>query len=102
MVSDDIAKQLKPFLDENGKLRQYPKKRKPKMLSLYYLASKFEPQIEYSEEEINRIIEAWHTFNDWAMLRRDLYDNHFFDRKENGSIYWPKDPPPRLEDILPQ
>ena len=94
MVPNDGINSLKGFLDESGKLKQYPKKRKLKMLSLAYIAAKFEPEKEYSEEEVNSIIKSWHTFDDWALLRRDLYNNRFLGRLDDGSIYWLEEPQP--------
>ena len=88
MLINDSTSQLKHFLDGNGRLKQYPKKRGLKMLALAYIASKFEPGREYSEEEVNGIIKSWHTFDDWALLRRDLYGSHFLGRLEDGSMYW--------------
>jgi len=49
------------------------------------LASKFEKGKIYAEKEVNRILLNWQTFNDWAMFRRELYDNYFFERKSDGS-----------------
>ena len=92
LIENDGMGRLKGFLDENGRLKQYPKKRGLKMLALAYIASKFELGKEYSEEEVNAVIKSWHTFGDWALLRRDLYNNHFFDRLEDGSMYWLEGP----------
>lgn len=79
---------LKNFLDGEGRLTGYPSKFKLKMMALFYLASKFEYGKRYSEKEINQILQDWHTFDDWAMLRRDLYDKRFLNRERDCSFYW--------------
>jgi len=62
--------------------------KKPKQgTSLAYLASKFQLDISYSEREVNEILKQWHTFEDWALLRRELYDKGYFDRELDGSNY---------------
>ncbi len=81
-------KDIKNFLDEAGRLKQYPVKRPMKFLALEYLAGKFEKDKQYTEKEINALLEQWHTFGDPATLRRDLYDYRFLDRKPDGSAYW--------------
>lgn len=91
-----LTSELKNFLDNEGRLKSYPSKSKPKILSLFYLASKFEHKRRYSEKEVNQILKSWHTFDDWAMLRRDLYDRRFLGREQNGSGYWLEDSQPTL------
>lgn len=91
--------ELKNFLDGEGRLKSYPSKFKPKIIALFYLASKFEQGKRYSEKEVNQILERWHTFEDWAMLRRDLYDRRFFSREPNCSVYWLEENQPSLESF---
>lgn len=89
-----FEKELKNFLDNEGRLKGYPSKFKLKITALFYLASKFEFEKQYSEKEINQILKYWHTFEDWAMLRRDLCDRGFLGRASNGSVYWLEDHQP--------
>ena len=79
--------QLTNFLDEQGRATQWPAKRPKQGALLVYLASKFQPDFSYSEREVNEILKQWHTFEDWALLRRELYDKGYFDRKLDGSNY---------------
>jgi hypothetical protein len=82
---------LKNHLDEQGRLIEWPPPRNKKGLqtvALNYLASKFEMGATYSEKEVNAILKQWHTFGDHALLRRELYDKRYFDRKNDGSQYW--------------
>jgi hypothetical protein len=96
MDNQYFLNELKNFLDSDGKLIIYPAKQKHKIISLFYLASKFEKGKIYSEKEVNQLINNWHTFEDWAMLRRDLYDKWFLGRESNGTAYWLEDKQPTL------
>jgi hypothetical protein len=93
------TKELRSFLNANGQLTQYPSKRRPKILSLFYLASKFEAGRQYTEKEVNEVLKAWHTFEDWAMLRRDLYDRRFMGRAPAAGVYWLEVEQPTPEDF---
>jgi len=88
--------ELKNFLDSDGRLKSYPSKHRLKTISLFYLASKLEFGKRYTEKELNQILCDWHTFEDWAMLRRDLYDKRFLDREPNCSYYWLEENQPTL------
>jgi len=99
MDNNEIKVQLKNYIDGDGKLKQMPKKRALQVPALFYLASKFEAEKQYAEREINEIITRWHTFGDTPMLRRFLYQTGFLDRREDGSVYWLKDPQPKPEDF---
>ena len=76
------------FLDDAGKIVQIPVPNRTKIPILAYLASKFEEDRIYSEKEVNGIIDAWHTFGDYFILRRLLIDYKFLDRTPNGAKYW--------------
>lgn len=78
---------LRHFMDANGKLTAFPAKRKMKVYCLFYLAQKFEPEKDYTEQEINNVLLDWHTFADPATLRRELYDYGFLDRSRDGKVY---------------
>ena len=80
--------EIKSFLDEQGRLISYPAKRKRQIFAFFYLASKFEPGRLYTEKEVNEILKAWHTFDDWAILRRELLVCRFLCRKPDCSAYW--------------
>ena len=95
----NITDEIKNFLDDSGRLMRYPAKRKRQIYALFYLASKFEPDKRYTEKEVNEILNKWHTFKDWAMLRRDLYDCRFLNRKADCSEYWLEDNQPTLASL---
>ena len=79
---------LKNFLDGENRLKAFPSKRKLQLCAVRYLAEKFEPGRIYTEGEVNGVLSRWHTFHDPETLRRELYQNHFLDRKRDGSAYW--------------
>lgn len=85
---------LENFLDTQGRLKTLPVKRKKKIYVLAYLAEKFEPGRIYTEREVNALLNQWHLFHDPATLRRELYDNHFLNRTQNGGSYWLEEPQP--------
>ncbi|MDD4389829.1 MAG: DUF2087 domain-containing protein [Eubacteriales bacterium] len=68
---------IEQFLDCAGKITQLPSKHKTKLAVLEYLAEKFELDCMYSERQINEICDQWHTFRDFFLLRRELFDNRF-------------------------
>ena len=96
MNSFEHIDEIKSFLNEQGQLVKYPTKFKRQIFALFYLASKFERNREYTEKEVNEVLKDWHTFEDWAMLRRDLYDRRFLNRKQDCSLYWLEEEQPTL------
>jgi hypothetical protein len=90
----DYVQKLKNYMDKEGRLTEWPSPRNRKGLqrvALEYLASKFEFERTYTEKEVNAILNQFHTFHDHALLRRELYDKGFFDRKLDGTAYWRTD-----------
>ena len=83
-MNNDISR----FLDEKGRIRIWPSKRDMKESILGYLAEKFEYQKVYTEKEVNSIIQEWHTFNDYFILRRGLIESGLLSRTRNGASYW--------------
>ena len=57
-------------------------------MALEFLAAKFEMGREYSEKEVNEILNQNHTFGDPALLRRELYMKKLLDRTPDGNRYW--------------
>ena len=90
----EARNQLRGLLDPEGKLTGFPAKRKKKLYALLYLAGKIQPGRDYSEREMNEALRAWHTFDDPATLRRELYDHFFLDRDPQGRVYRLADPQP--------
>jgi hypothetical protein len=82
---------MKNLLNEAGQVTRWPSKPKEKTLVIEYLASKFSQNEAYSEKDVNELLKTWHTFSDWALLRRELFERGFLGRDKNGSSYWRTD-----------
>lgn len=82
-----MADILQRFLDEQGRLVQWPAKYTNQRLVLEYLITKFAQSHIYREREVNEILQNWHTYGDWATLRRALVDDGLLTRKHDGSEY---------------
>jgi hypothetical protein len=74
-------------VDDAGRIAQWPVRQKVQRMAVAYLASRFQPDREYSEREVNQLLLGWHTFGDWALLRRLLCDWHHMDRERDGTRY---------------
>ena len=83
----DLTIILKNFLDEDMRLKAFPARRKMKIYTLVYFAGKFETGREYSEKEVNALLNEWHTFSDPATIRREMFDYGFLDRSRDGRVY---------------
>lgn len=79
---------IERFLDENGKIITWPSKKEVKIEVLRYLSTKFEYDKFYNEKEVNVIIDDWHKFNDYFLLRRGMVDYKFLLRTKDGAKYW--------------
>jgi biotin operon repressor len=84
-LSDADRKVLKDYTID-GRLKQIPAKRKKLMAVLRWLSTQFEPDVKYSERQVNDILLRYH--EDYAGLRRDLVDFGFLSRERGGSQYW--------------
>lgn len=82
---------LADYLDDEGRVTRWPTRRNKaagQTLILEYLATKFEAGRTYTEKEVNAILNQFHTFEDWALLRRELFENGYLNREKDGSTYW--------------
>ena len=82
-TSPQQAAVLRAYL-HNGRLRSIPSQRRKRRAVLDWLSQQFEPGKVYSEADVNRILDRYHT--DPAALRRFLVDEEFMDRREG--FYW--------------
>ena len=78
---------LKSLLDGEGRIKVWPSKHARKDAAVRYLATKFEPGRIYTEKEVNEIIDRWHTFGDYFLLRRALIEMRLMVRDRRGSQY---------------
>jgi hypothetical protein len=82
-----LPRELRPFVDDAGRLVQWPVRQKVQRQAMDYISTRFETGREYSEREVNDLLREWHTFGDWALLRRMLYDWGYVTRERDGSRY---------------
>lgn len=75
------------FLDDVGRLKAWPSKQSNKEIAVEYLSTKFDKDKSYHEREVNEILKEWHTFSDWPLLRRELYERGYFSRDRSGTDY---------------
>jgi len=87
-ASSEARYELRNFLDEAGRLRAWPAKRRLQLIALEMFASKFEDDLVYSEKEVSGLLNLHHTFEDPALLRRELVERRHLGRTRDGSQYW--------------
>ena len=73
-------------MDENGALLQFPAREKKKIIVLREIVKNFKADREYSEKEVNRILERIYA-RDYPTVRRYLIEYGFMDRSKDGSVY---------------
>ena len=100
MESDLVFSDLAPFLDRDGRLLSFPATHKKKLMALWYLAGKIERNRQYTEPEINALLDEWTLFHDPATLRRELYHNRLLDRAADGSSYQKAGSIPAFEEFI--
>lgn len=85
ITEDDREKVMKAYMNEHGALTLFPAKEKKKIILLREIMKNFKPEQEYTEKEINRILER--IYSDYATLRRALIEYGFLDRSEDCMVY---------------
>jgi len=77
-------KVLKTFLTPQGRIKQIPAQYKKQEVLNRYLVEKFEKDRQYSEKEVNEILQQYH--EDSAWFRRAFIDHRLMARKDG--FYW--------------
>ena len=96
---ETARKLLAHHLDDRGRLKLLPAKRKTKIAALYYLSTKLEKGKSYTEAELNDRLDAWSLFHDPATLRREMYNLRLLDREPHGRAYWLEAEAPALPEL---
>lgn len=81
---------LWPYIDLKGCLTAMPTGKgsaETYQMALDYLLEAFEDGRDYTEREVNEVLRSRHTFNDPALLRRDLVDRGSLARDSSGARY---------------
>lgn len=76
------------FINSDGIVFRWVKKETEKEAVMQYLQTKFEVGKHYTEREVNDILKQWHSFNDHALLRRELFDRRYLERTADCREYW--------------
>ncbi|PYZ97396.1 transcriptional regulator [Alteribacter lacisalsi] len=83
----EAEKFLSTYIDPvSGKIKQFPRKEKRKIVILKYLTRKFDPSATYTEKEVSELLEKY--YDDFATLRRYLIEYGFMKRNQDGSRYY--------------
>lgn len=79
-------KVLSDYMQPDGRLRAIPMREKKILAVLRHVARSFEPDVHYTEKEVNGVLMRYH--HDTAFLRRYLVDHAFLERSQDGRDYW--------------
>lgn len=79
---------LRRFLDRDARITTWPSKQKDQQAVLDYLIGKFSLGQDYTEAQVNVLLNAWHTYGNPAYLRRYLVDAGLLQRTPDGARYW--------------
>lgn len=77
---------MEKFFDEQGHLKQLPKKEKDKIVVLFHFASQLNYNVRYTEAQLNASIQA--IYEDFVTVRRYLIQYGFMDRTKDCKEYW--------------
>lgn len=96
--TDESEKIIKKCFPEgiSGSLKTFALKEKGRWIVTRELSKRFEPGRIYNEKEVNEILKT--AYQDFSTLRRYLIDYGFMDRKSDGSQYWLKSSPDKMEE----
>ncbi|HEY8047589.1 MAG TPA: DUF2087 domain-containing protein [Ramlibacter sp.] len=86
-LSATARKALMQF-DAAGRLVRLPNKFSVQQMAMWVLWTRFASRRDYTEKEVNAILNAQHTFGDPATLRRELVNMKLLGRESDCSRYW--------------
>lgn len=88
-VPVDHAKigKLARYFDAERRLTRWPSKASHREPCLWVVWSQLTPRTSFAEKQINAQLQAAHLFGDYALLRRELVDGGWLQRKPDGSDY---------------
>ena len=84
----EIDAQVRQFFDEDFRLKQWPGKYSKQAICIKLIVEHFDYDKEYDGTAIKEILNLAHTFNDPALLRRELVSSKLMDRSADGRKYW--------------
>ena len=83
---DEEDKKVLRTYTKDGQITDLPTKDKKCVVIMRWLATKFQPDVRYTEKQVNAILTEF--FADYASLRRMLVDFGFMRRERGGGDYW--------------
>lgn len=86
-LSPTARKTLLQF-DDAGRLIRLPNKLSVQQMAAWAMWTQFAAGRDYTEKEVNAILNARHTFGDPATLRRELVNMKLLGRESDCSRYW--------------
>ena len=88
-----VPSELWRYVDADGLLTEWPARKQvaAREAALDYLASLFDETL-VNERTVNDLLRTRHTFNDPALLRRELFDTGRLERNLDGTGYRRKTP----------
>ena len=88
ITEDEKKKVLETYFKNglDGAITQFPNKEKRKMILLQEVMKRFERDKNYSEPEVNVILES--VYSDSLSIRRELVEYGFMDCNKDGQFYW--------------
>ena len=99
-MNAEYLNEIKAFLDEEGKPRAIPAKRRRQLIVLFAIAERIPAGEEWNERELNAFLMTLHGFGDPAWIRRELCDLGVLERDPYGRRYVRAVDPPTLEEVL--
>jgi hypothetical protein len=75
------------YFDDEGRLLRWPSRRALQELCLWVLWSRLPARQVFTEREVSDLLTQWHSFGDYALLRRALYDFRLVQRTIGGREY---------------
>ncbi len=79
--------ELHSFVGADGRLKAWPVKRSRQLMFLELVAGRIKPEMVYTESRFNTVLNCYHSFNDPALLRRELLELGLIARNADGSDY---------------
>jgi len=98
--SPEQIRDIRGYLDSEGRLTAMPVKRRKKLIALSYIASKIPMGKIYTEQQFSLMLKGLHTFGDPATLRRELFDAWLINRSADGREYTLNPERPVMEELL--
>ena len=87
-VRGTFPEPLRRYMNREGKLTMLPLRQPDRQAALAFIAEQIAPARDYSEKEINLLIQSQIAYDDFVTMRRELYNSRYLDREPDGSRYW--------------